>query len=196
MTTLALSGRSLLLVAGMPGAGKSTLLRDLPSRPGLRVLDSDTYRSRMAAVTGPVPYAWYRPVVHAWHRLSVLAAAASSARVVVVHLPATAQRTRAAVAGLAALTGRDAHLVWLHVEPEEALRGQRQRGRVVPSASFLGHARRAATTTARLRAGADHGGWRSVTVLDRAAARDGLRLATAPPARAKAPVEHARSTPQ
>jgi hypothetical protein len=217
VTTLVLPGRVLLLVAGMPGAGKSTLLRGVSPRPGLRVLDSDSYRSRMAKVMGPVPYAWYRPVVHAWHRLSVLVAAASTAGTVVVHLPATGTRTRAAVAGLAALTGRAPHLVWLHVDPDDALRGQRERGRVVPSSSFLGHARRAAATTAQLRAGHGTRGWRSVTVLDRAAARDGLRLDTAAPTpppmppptpsptprravrrapSAKAPVERARTTPQ
>ncbi|MCO1654357.1 AAA family ATPase [Pseudonocardia sp. S2-4] len=187
----------------MPGAGKSTLLRGVAARPGLRVLDSDTYRSRMAAVMGPVPYASYRPVVHAWHRLAVLAAAASRARTVVVHLPATAPRMRAAVLGLAALTGRDPHLVWLHVDPEQALRGQRERGRVVPSSSFLAHARRAAATTAELRAPGGARGWRSVTVLDRDSAREGLHLDTGacpvpsrPQSAPKAPVERARSTPQ
>jgi predicted kinase len=205
VTTLALPDRALLLVAGMPGAGKSTLLRGVAQRPGLRILDSDTYRSRMAAVMGAVPYARYRPVVHAWHRLAVVVAAVSGAPTVVVHLPATDPRMRAAVAALAVLTGRAPHLVWLHVDPEDALRGQRERGRVVPGSSFLGHARRAAATTAALRAGEGVRRWRSVTVLDRDAARDGLHLDTrpdtapsgrVPPPTDAAPVQRARTTPQ
>jgi predicted kinase len=190
VTTLAVPGRVLLLVAGLPGAGKSTLLRALPPRPGLRVLDSDAYRDRLRGPLGSLPYARYRWLVHLWHRLAVLVAAVSSAQAVVVHLPATGARTRAAVAALAALTGRTAHLVWLDVAPGQALRGQRERGRVVPGGSFAGHAERAAATTARLRSDAAEPGWATVTVLDRARAAGGLRLETA------APVEHARPRPQ
>jgi hypothetical protein len=204
VTRLVVPSRALLLVAGMPGAGKSTLLRTMPARPGLRVLDSDAYRCRMAAAIGTgmiariisVPYAWYRPVVHAWHRLAVVAAAFSATPTVVVHLPATAAHMRAAVAVLAALTRRSSHLVWLHVDPEDALRGQRERGRVVPSASFMGHVRRAAATSARLRAGRGARGWTTVTVLDRTAARSGLRVETEPAPVEPAPVERARTRPQ
>jgi predicted kinase len=193
VTTLAVPGRVLLLVAGLPGAGKSTLLRALPPRPGLRVLDSDAYRDWLRGPLGSLgslPYTRYRWLVHLWHRLAVLVAALSTVRVVVVHLPATGARTRAAVAALAALTGRTAHLVWLDVPPEQALRGQRERGRVVPGGSFAGHVQRAAATSARLRPGGAEPGWATVTVLDRARAATGLRLHTA------APVEHARSRPQ
>jgi predicted kinase len=190
VTTLALPGRVLLLVAGVPGAGKSTLLRGLPDRPGLRVLDSDAHRARLRAALGPVPYRRYRPLVHLWHRFAVVAAAVSATPTVVVHLPATGGRTRAAVTALAALTGRAAHLVWLDVAADQALRGQRERGRVVPGGSFAGHAERAAATTARLRAGGSEPGWASVTVLDRAAAAGGLCLRT------PAPVEPARGGPR
>ena len=82
-----------------------------------------------------------------------------------------------AAAVLAALTGRAAHLLWLHVDADEALRGQRERGRLVPSASFAGHARRAGAAGEALRAGRAPG-WRTVTVADRAAARAGLVLDT------------------
>jgi predicted kinase len=190
VTTLDLPGRALLLVAGVPGAGKSTLLRCLPDRAGLRVLDSDTYRARVGAVLGSVPYRRYRPLVHLWHRLAVVAAALSSTPTVVVHLPATGERTRGAVAALAAATGRAAHLVWLDVDAEKALHGQRERGRVVPGRSFAGHAERAADTTARLRGCRSAPGWATVTVLDRSAAAGGLRLTTS------APVEHSRGGPQ
>jgi AAA domain len=169
---LALPGRTLLLVAGMPGAGKSTLLARLPRTPGLAVLDSEEHRAALALRFPGVPYVRYRPLVHLRHRLAVVRAAGSDAPTVVVHLPATSAVTRTAVALLAALTGRAAHLLWLDVERDEALRGQRDRGRTVPSRSFAGHARRAGVTTARLRVRRPSG-FASVTVLDRVSARAG-----------------------
>jgi predicted kinase len=175
---LAVPGRTLLLVAGMPGAGKSTLLASLPWSPNVVVLDSDDHRRALADRLPGVPYDRYRPLVHLRHRLDVVRRAASSTPTVVVHLPATDAVTRAAVALLAALTGRTAHLLWLHVDPADARQGQRDRGRLVPSSSFAGHAERAAATTANLLRSATQPGWASVTVVDRAAARHGLRLAT------------------
>jgi predicted kinase len=176
---LALPGRALLLVAGIPGAGKSTLIDGLPDEPGIVVLDSVAQRVALRRVLGVLPYAWYRPLVHLLHRLAVLIAALSGASTVVVHLPATDRRTRAVVARLAAATGRSAHLLWMHVDPADARRGQCERGRVIPERSFAGHAQRATAATAELLAGVP-GGWSSVTVLDRAAAFDGLRLDTDP----------------
>ncbi|NMH81525.1 ATP-binding protein [Pseudonocardia xinjiangensis] len=174
---LALPGRTLLLVAGIPGAGKSTLLAGLPADRGRAVLDSETQRVALRRLLGVLPYAWYRPLVHLLHRLAVLTAAVSATPTVVVHLPATDQRTRAVLARLAAATGRSAHLLWMHVDPDEARRGQCERGRMVPERSFAGHAHRASSATAELLAGVP-AGWESVTVLDRAAAAGGLRLDT------------------
>lgn len=154
----------------MPGAGTSTLLAGRPARPDI-VLDSDTRRAALQAVFG-----CYRPVVHAWHRLAlVVAAAFSAAQTVVVHLPATSAGARAAVARLARLTGRAAHLLWLHVDPADARACQQARGRVVGEASFAGHAERALTTVTRR--DAPPPGFADVTVLDRAAAAGGLELA-------------------
>lgn len=175
---LALPGRSLLLVAGMPGAGKSTLLAALPPTPGVTVIDSEDYRRLLRRAFGPVPYGVYRPLVHLWQRLAVLVAAVWGAPTLVVHLPATSERTRAAVARLAAATRRSAHLVWLHVDAADARRGQVERGRIVPECSFAAHAQRAAATTPALRE-APAPGWHGVTVLDRATAAAGLRLDTA-----------------
>jgi hypothetical protein len=174
---LALPGRTLLLVAGMPGAGKSTLLASLPATDGLTVLDSEAQRAALRPVAGGMPYSWLRPVVHLMHRTAVVAAAMSATPTVVVHLPATQPRIRAAVARLAAVTRREAHLLWLQADAAEARRGQYARGRVVQEASFCAHARRAERTAAEL-LGDPPPGWRSVTVLDRAAARGGLRLDT------------------
>ncbi|MEJ3658786.1 AAA family ATPase [Actinomycetes bacterium KLBMP 9759] len=168
-----LPGRSLLLVAGMPGAGKSTLLAGLPDRDGQVVLDSDTYREALHKALHPLPYGWYRPLVHLWHRVAVVRNAGSAVPTVIVHLPATDPRMRAAVARLAAMTGRSAHLLWLHVDPAEARTGQRERGRVVPESSMAGHAERAVATTAELRANPPKE-WASVTVLDRSTARAGM----------------------
>jgi predicted kinase len=181
-----LSGRTLLLVAGMPGAGKSTLIAGLPPRPGVRVLDSDVQRVALARRLPGLPYGRYRPLVHLLHRLALARAACSDVRTVVVHLPATAASTRTAIVVLAALTGRAAHLLWLHADPGAALGGQRERGRVVPSGSFAGHARRAAATYRRLRHGRP-GGFRGVTLLDRPTARAGLVLDTRVPSPAGSP---------
>jgi hypothetical protein len=176
-----LPGRTLLLVAGMPGAGKSTLLAGVPQRDGVVVLDSDAQRAAVRSAIGvrSLPYAWYRPIVHLLHRIALVLAAVSAAPTVIVHLPATGARTRAAVAWLAAVTGRTAHLLWLHVDAEEARRGQRERGRVVRATSFAGHARRAEASAAELREGPPPG-WASATVVERASARGGLRLDTRP----------------
>ena len=176
---LVVSGRALVLVAGMPGAGKSTLLAGLRRRPGTVVLDSDAHRVALARRFPRLPYRRYRGLVHLRHRAAVVRAAFSDASTVGVHLPATSVVLRTAAAVLAALTGRAGHLLWLHVDPDEALRGQRDRGRLVPSASFAGHARRAAAATVALRGGRAIG-WRTVTVADRSAARAGLVLDVSP----------------
>jgi hypothetical protein len=176
---LALPGRTLLLVAGMPGAGKSTLLAGMPRVPGVAVLDSDGHRTALARRLPGVPYRRYRPLVHLRHRLAMIRAAGSQVPTVVVHLPATAASTRCAVALLAALSGRTAHLLWLDVDAADALRGQRDRGRTVPSHSFAGHARRGQAATERLRVRTPWGFARAV-VLDRAGARAGLVLDTGP----------------
>ena len=176
---LVLQGRTLVLVAGMPGAGKSTLLAGLPADQDLVVLDSDDYRSGWGRLLPGVPYGWYRPLVHLCHRAGVVRAAFSEVTTVLVHLPATAESTRSKVARLAAWSGRLAHLLWLDVDPAEALRGQLERGRVVPEASFRRHAERAATSTVSLRTGPP-AGFDGVTVLDRRTARAGLHLQATP----------------
>jgi hypothetical protein len=172
-----LPGRTLLLVAGMPGSGKSTLLAGLPARPGLVVLDSDAHRAALGRRFPGLPYRRYRPLVHLLHRLALVRAARSDVATVAVHLPATGAPTRAAVVLLALLTGRAAHLLWVHANPDEALSGQHDRGRLVPSGSFAAHARRAVATHRRLLRGRVRG-FSTITLLDRPAARAGLVLDT------------------
>jgi predicted kinase len=172
-----LPGRTLLLVAGLPGAGKSTLLAELTACRGVRVLDSGESRAALAArLPAGTPYAAYRWLTHLAHRASVAGACAGPADTVVVHLPATAPRVRAAVRGLARLTGRAPHLLWLDVPAGQALAGQHARGRVVRSRPFDRHAGRAARTADLLRAGGEPG-WTSVRTTDRSGARRGLALA-------------------
>ena len=178
MTRITLPGRTLLLVAGIPGAGKSTLLASVPPAPGLVVLDSETSRLALQRLLPGLPYAWYRPLVHLWHRLALVLAALSDEPTVVMHLPATDEPARSAVARLAQLSGRSAHLLWLHADPTEARQGQLARGRVVPDPSFTAHAQRATASTAALLTGPTPPGWASVTVIDRRTARAGLRLDT------------------
>jgi predicted kinase len=168
--------RSLVLVAGLPGAGKSTLLGTLRPDPTVVVLDSDRVRDRLSArLPGSTPYPGYRWAVHLLHRSEVVRAALTGPDTVVVHLPATADRVRDAVLTLARLSGRDAHLLWVHAEASEALDGQHVRGRVVRGPAFAGHAARAGEVATALRDGPPPG-WASARVVDRACARRGLAL--------------------
>lgn len=168
---LPVGGRSLVLVAGIPGAGKSTLLRSLSPerRAGLVVVDSDTVREWLAGrLPHGTPYRLHRPLVHLSHRMRILLAVCSAAPAVLVHLPATAGWTRCWLAAAGLLARRDRTLVWFDVDAAEARRGQRTRGRVLAAGGFGRHARRAASFTTRLRAGAGAPGWR-VLVVDRSA---------------------------
>jgi len=174
---LALSGRTLVLVAGVPGVGKSTLLRRLPARPEVRVLDSEAQRERLRRLLPSVRYPRLRPWVHLLHRAAVVGAACGGARTVVVHLPATGPGLRRAVRGLARLTGRAPHLLWIEAPPAEALRGQAERGRLVEGGSFARHVARSAGVAERIRSGRLGEGWATAVAVDRRAASRGLHLA-------------------
>jgi hypothetical protein len=173
---LAVPGRVLLLVAGVPGAGKSTLLQRLPDGPGLLVLDSEVQRDRLVRLRPDAPYARLRPWVHLLHRLAVVGAACGGTPTVVVHLPATGTGLRRAVRGLARLTGRAPHLLWIEAPAADALRGQAARGRMVEGGSFARHVARAAGVADRIRDGRLDEPWASATAWDRRAAARGLVL--------------------
>jgi predicted kinase len=174
---LPVSGRSLVLVAGIPGAGKSTLMRTLRPDRTLRISDSDPLRSAvMRLLPRGMRYGLVRPVVHLLHRASVVCLALGPAATVVVHLPATPARLRRAVTALARLSRRTPHLVWLDVPAAEARDGQRARGRMVTSCSFERHARRAERTSEQIRGRRLDEGWATALRLDREAARAGLRI--------------------
>jgi len=179
--------RSLVLVAGLPGSGKSTLLAGLAPAPDVAVVDSQRQAQRLARrLPGCLTYRSYRPLVHLLHRLAIVRTAMVGPRAVVVHLPATGVRTRRALALLAAATGRTAHLVWLAVDPQEALRGQRRRRRTTPGRAFRRKMRRAARLEAGLRAGRVPPGWGQAVMVCRLDAREVLRTVLGD-ARARAP---------
>ncbi|MDN5917414.1 MAG: ATP-binding protein [Pseudonocardia sp.] len=175
---LRVPGRTLVLVAGLPGAGKSTLLATLPPQSSTVVLDSEHTRDRLVRLL-PVgtPYPLYRWAVHLLHRLAMVRAVLTGPETVVVHLPSTTDGARRAIRLLAACGGREAHLVWVHAEPEDALAGQHARGRVVRGRAFAGHAARAGDVARRLHSDGPPPGWSSARVVDRSCAHRGLRMA-------------------
>ncbi|MFC0431940.1 AAA family ATPase [Kutzneria buriramensis] len=164
-----LGDRDMMVVAGLPGAGKSTMLGHAAG--ALAVLDSDEVRGRLrTALPAATPYRYYRPIVHVWHRFRVAAAAAFGRGPVVVHEPSTRATTRAWLAVLGAVTRRPVRMLWLDVTAEEAIAGQRGRGRVLRARSFERHARRAARMREALLAERVPPGWRSAQILTRSAA--------------------------
>ncbi|WP_116042148.1 AAA family ATPase [Amycolatopsis palatopharyngis] len=198
--------RSLLVVGGLPGAGKSTLLRGLEADVPVTVLDADQVRARLRRLLpAGTPYSWYRPFVHLLQLARLVAGAFGAAGPLVVHDPATGPLARTAFRALGALTGRTRHLLWLDCTPEAALAGQRARGRVLLGWSFTRHARNAPRLRGRLLAGDTPSGWHSGSIIDRAAARRGLRLqvregvsGTGDPARSvpRPPVTHRKGENQ
>jgi predicted kinase len=168
-TTIALGRRDLLVVAGLPGAGKTTMLRH--AADGVPVLDSDQVRERLRAVLpDALPYRCYRPLVHAWHRARIVGHAVRDDGPMVVHEPATRASTRALLAAVGAVTRRPVRMVWLDATAEQALAGQRRRGRLIRGRSFARHVRRAGRIRAALLADEPPPGWHSVQVLSRDAA--------------------------
>lgn len=133
------------MVAGIPGAGKSTLIHRLfdgpAAQPNTVVLDSADVRATLARRFGRrVPYNVYRPAVHTLHYARIAAwTLLGPPRDLVVHECGTRDWARRTVARLAAVRGREAHLLFLDTSPEQALAGQRSRGRVVRTKAFVRH---------------------------------------------------------
>jgi predicted kinase len=143
---------AVVVVAGVPGAGKTTLIRRAVDRDAVRVVDTDDHRR------GRLLYAGH---------YARIAAAIAGRRPVVIHSRGTHPAARRAIAALAALRGRSAHLVLLDAARDEAEAGQRTRGRTVSSHEMDRHVARWRRLTAHLPAGE---GWAGIVTLDRAQA--------------------------
>jgi predicted kinase len=161
---------AVVVVAGVPGAGKTTLIRRTVDREVARVLDTDDRRKAGA-----------RRLLYARHYIGIVAALAGR-RPVVIHSRGTHPAARRAIAALAALRGRPAHLVMLDADRDEAEAGQRARGRTVAAAEMDLQLARWRRLMARRPA---HEGWASVAVLDRAQAAGVEAFAFEPAARAE-----------
>jgi predicted kinase len=159
--------RDVVVITGLPGSGKSTLMRRTVR--GLRIDSQDTrdrWDRRMPCL---LPYALYRPLVRLAHYAG-LRRALRSGEGVVVHDCGTQAWVRGWLAREARRRGGTLHLLLLDVGADDALAGQRERGRGVSRYAFLRH--RAATD--RLLASVTEGtlpaGCASAVLLDRASA--------------------------
>lgn len=144
---------------------------------GTVVLDSEQVRAKLRSVLpASVPYRWYRPLVHALHRARIAWECAVAPGPVIAHEPSTRSTTRAMLVAFGWLTGRRRILVWLHVDPREALDGQHARGRLIRKRSFKKHVQRALRMHVSLRRGEKPAGWQEMHLFTRSDLEHGLRL--------------------
>jgi hypothetical protein len=143
---------AVVVVAGVHGAGKTTLIRRSVDRGAVRVADTDDQRA-----------AGRRRLLNAAHYARI-AVAIAGRRPVVIHSRGTRAAARRAIALLARLRGRPAHLILLDAGRAEAEAGQRARGRTVDPAEMGRQVARWGRLIARQPAGE---GWASIIVLDR-----------------------------
>ncbi|MFB6549743.1 AAA family ATPase [Streptomyces sp. NPDC056405] len=166
--------RDLVVITGLPGSGKSTLMERTVR--GLRIDSQDT-RDRWDRRTPRfLPYGLYRPLVRLAHYAG-LRRALRSGEGVVVHDCGTQAWVRGWLAREARRRDGTLHLLLLDVDADEALAGQRERGRGVSRYAFLRH-RTANTRLLRAVAkGTLPAGCTSAILLDRAAADTLRRIA-------------------
>ena len=158
---LAPGSAAVVVVAGLPGAGKTTLVASEP-----RALDSDAVREAWVPRLRWLPYALWRPLVHARHWVVLWRALGRPEGVVVVR-PFTSGRLRRAVLRRARRHHPAVHLVVVEATPEQARAGQRARGRTVRERAMRRHERRWA------RADFSCEPWTTVTHVRRPAPADG-----------------------
>ncbi|MFF0464111.1 AAA family ATPase [Streptomyces mexicanus] len=163
--------RDLVVVTGLPGSGKSTLMRRTVR--GLMIDSQDTRERWDARLARHLPYAVYRPLVRLAH-YAALRRALRTGEGAVVHDCGTQAWVRSWLGRAARRRGGILHLIVLDVSPEDALAGQRRRGRGVSAYAFGRHRRAAARLLRAVAAGDLPAGCGSAIVLDRRAA-DGLR---------------------
>ncbi|MEU9335200.1 AAA family ATPase [Streptomyces sp. NPDC048290] len=159
--------RDLVVVTGLPGSGKSTLMRRTVKSARI---DSQDTRDRWDQRTpGLIPYTVYRPFVRIAHYAG-LRRALRSGEGVVVHDCGTQAWVRAWLAREARRRGGRLHILLLDVTPEQALQGQRERGRGVSRYAFRRHRGVAARLLRRVQKGRLPHGCGSAVLLDRDAA--------------------------
>ncbi len=175
-------GRSVfVVVGGVPGAGKSTLLRRLRMQYGddVRVIDPEYLQEALARLLPSVPYRRYRWLVHSLTQVWVWAwlLAGPSAGPLVVHDTALRPARRARWVWLARHRGWSPRLLLIEVAKEEALAGQRARGRMVASFERLwGRWDRQLPLLLLAAAGQPREGWDAVRFTDRRSAPAALAL--------------------
>ncbi|MFJ5266530.1 AAA family ATPase [Streptomyces sp. NPDC088387] len=163
--------RDLVVVTGLPGSGKSTLMRRTVK--AARIDSQDTRDRFDRLVPGFLPYAVYRPLVRLAHYVG-LRRALRRGKGVVVHDCGTQAWVRAWLAREARRRGGKLHVLLLDVTPQQALEGQRERGRGVSRFAFRRHRGVAARLLRRVEKGDLPSGCGSAVLLDRDAA-DTLR---------------------
>ena len=121
-----------VLVAGIPGAGKTTLIDRAVSSPPWTVLDTDRFRRRQRPALRrlPVPYVLYV--------FAIIAGIVRNSQVV-VQSRGTYAWLRRLVTACARAYGREAVLLMLDAPRADAVAGQVDRGRVVPSRVMRWH---------------------------------------------------------
>jgi predicted ATPase len=142
---------AVVVVAGVPGAGKTTLIRRTVDPAAVRVVDTEDRRERGERAS------------YLGHYARIVGAVAGR-RPAVIHSRGTHAVARRAIAVLARLRGRPAHLVMIDAPRAAAEAGQRRRGRMVPEAEMERQVARWHRLMARVPPGE---GWASVVVLDR-----------------------------
>ncbi|MFC8868362.1 AAA family ATPase [Streptomyces sp. NPDC057148] len=166
--------RDLVVITGLPGSGKSTLMRRTVR--GRRIDSQDTRDRWDRRMPRFLPYALYRPLVRLAHYAG-LRKALRSGEGVVVHDCGTQSWVRAWLAREARRRQGALHLLLLDVDADDALAGQRERGRGVSRYAFLRH-RTASTRLLRaVTEGTLPAGCTSAVLLDRDAADTLHRIA-------------------